>query len=118
VLPTLRTVHANYRRRVPTRALNQLVEEAVARHAPPRVGQKQLKIRYATQAEVAPPRFVLFANGRLPDGYLRYLERELRSATTSPACRSCSTIADGSARRVGGGGRDDRSPRDAMAPAA
>jgi GTPase len=78
VLPTLRLVHDNYRRRVPTRALNQLLEEAVARHAPPRTGQKQLKIRYATQAEVAPPRFVLFANGRLPDGYLRYLERELR----------------------------------------
>jgi GTPase len=78
VLPTLRLVHDNYQRRVPTRALNQLVEEAVARHAPPRSGQKQLKIRYATQAEVAPPRFVLFANGRLPDGYLRYLERELR----------------------------------------
>lgn len=79
VLPTLRTVHANYRRRVPTRALNQLVEEATTRHAPPRAGQKQLRIRYATQAEVAPPRFVLFANGRLPDGYLRYLERELRA---------------------------------------
>jgi GTPase len=78
VMPTLRTVHGNYRRRVPTRALNQLVDEATARHAPPRAGQKQLKIRYATQAEVAPPRFVLFANGRLPDGYLRYLERELR----------------------------------------
>jgi GTPase len=78
VMPTLRTVHENYRRRVPTRALNQLVDEATARHAPPRAGQKQLKIRYATQAEVAPPRFVLFANGRLPDGYLRYLERELR----------------------------------------
>ena len=37
-----------------------------------------MKIRYATQPEVRPPRVVLFANGRLPPGYLRYLERTLR----------------------------------------
>jgi GTPase len=78
VVPQLRAVWDNYRRRVPTRALNQLVEEAVAAHPPPRQGQKQLRIRYATQAEVAPPRFVLFSNGTLPPGYLRYLERTLR----------------------------------------
>jgi GTPase len=80
VLPQLRTVWDNYRRRVPTRLLNQLFEEAAAAHPPPRSGQKQLRIRYATQAEVAPPRFVLFTNGRLPAGYLRYLERTLRGA--------------------------------------
>ncbi len=109
VLPSLRTVHANYRRRVPTRALNQLVEEAVARHAPPRVGQKQLKIRYATQAEVAPPRFVLFANGRLPDGYLRYLERELRERydfTGVPLL-----VDDRRRQRSARGRRDDRARR-------
>ena len=78
LLPQLRTVWANYRRRIPTRELNRLVDEAVAHQAPPRQGNKQLKIRYATQAEVAPPRFVLFANGPLPAGYRRYLERELR----------------------------------------
>jgi GTP-binding protein len=78
VVPQLRTVWDNYRRRVPTRALNQLVEEAVAAHPLPRQGNRQLRIRYATQAEVAPPRFVLFTNGRLPASYLRYLERTLR----------------------------------------
>jgi GTPase len=80
VVPQLRTVWENYQRRVPTRMLNKLLEEAVAAHPPPRKGQKQLRIRYATQAEVAPPRFVLFSNGRLPAGYLRYLERTLREA--------------------------------------
>jgi GTPase len=78
VLPTLRMVNDNYRRRVPTRELNRVIEQATEQHAPPRAGQKPLRIRYATQAEVAPPRFVLFTNGRMPDGYLRYLERELR----------------------------------------
>lgn len=80
LLPALRMVGENYRRRIPTRVLNQLLEDATARHAPPRAGQRPLRIRYATQAEVAPPRIVLFTNGRLPDSYLRYLEREIRAA--------------------------------------
>jgi GTP-binding protein len=78
LLPQLITVWENYARRVPTRELNRLLEDATAQHAPPRRGQKQLRIRYATQPEVRPPRFVLFSNGWLPDGYLRYLERTLR----------------------------------------
>jgi GTPase len=78
LVPQLRTVWANYHRRVPTRALNQLVQEAVDAHPLPRQGNKQLRIRYATQAEVAPPRFVLFGNGAIPPGYQRYLERRLR----------------------------------------
>lgn len=78
LLPQLLTIWDNYGRRVPTRELNQLLADATAQHAPPRRGHKQLRIRYATQPEVRPPRFVLFSNGSLPDGYLRYLERILR----------------------------------------
>ncbi|MFU8839866.1 MAG: ribosome biogenesis GTPase Der [Nitriliruptoraceae bacterium] len=78
LLPQLQAVWANYQRRIPTRELNARLGEAVERHAPPRRGNRQLKVRYATQAETAPPRIVLFTNGRLPDGYLRYLERMLR----------------------------------------
>ncbi|MEX1177808.1 MAG: ribosome biogenesis GTPase Der [Nitriliruptor sp.] len=80
VMPQLRTVWGNYQRRVPTRSLNRLIADAVAHQAPPRRGQKQLKIRYATQAETGPPRFVLFGNGTLPYGYRRYLERTIREA--------------------------------------
>ncbi|MFP4149663.1 MAG: ribosome biogenesis GTPase Der [Nitriliruptoraceae bacterium] len=80
LLPQLRTVWANYQRRIPTRELNAHLSAAVERHAPPRRGNRQLKLRYATQAETAPPRIVLFTNGRLPEGYLRYLERTLREA--------------------------------------
>jgi GTPase len=32
-----------------------------------------------TQAETAPPTFVVFATGRLEAAYTRYLERELRA---------------------------------------
>lgn len=78
LLPQLRRAWAAYQRRVPTRELNAVFDEAVYRHPLPRRGNKQLKIRYATQAETAPPRFVLFANGAIPDGYRRYLERVVR----------------------------------------
>ncbi len=74
----LNYVLENYRRRITTRELNKLVAEAVSAHALPRHGNRQLKIRYATQAEVAPPRFIMFANGPLPGSYRRYLERTLR----------------------------------------
>ncbi|MEX2325072.1 MAG: ribosome biogenesis GTPase Der [Nitriliruptoraceae bacterium] len=71
-------VWGNYQRRIPTRELNQVTADAVAAHALPRDGNKQLKIRYVTQAESSPPRFVLFANGTIPSSYVRYLERILR----------------------------------------
>ena len=80
LLPQLAEVWANYRRRLPTRVVNEVIEEATARVPPPRDGNRSLRIRYATQAEVAPPRFLLFGNGRLPASYRRYLERELRAA--------------------------------------
>jgi GTPase len=115
VLPQLRSVWTNYRRRVPTRELNALIADAVAHQSPPRKGQKQLKIRYATQAETRPPRFVLFANGTLPPGYKRYLERELRGAydfTGVPLLLDDRPPAQRAARRGGpvrrSGGRGKR----------
>ncbi len=80
LLPQLRTIWQNYRRRIPTRQVNTLIADAVAHHPPPRRGNRPLKIRYATQAETRPPRFVVFANGQLPPGYRRYLERAIREA--------------------------------------
>jgi GTPase len=78
LVPQLATVWENYGRRVPTRELNRVIGDAVEQHAPPRQGNRPLRIRYATQPEVRPPRIVLFANGRIPAGYQRYLERVLR----------------------------------------
>ncbi len=80
VLAALRLVRDNHRRRITTHELNRLVADAVERHPLPRQGQRHLKIRYATQVGTAPPHIVVFANGRLPDAYRRYLERELRAA--------------------------------------
>lgn len=78
VMPQLRLVWENYRRRIPTRMVNTVIQEAVAMHPLPRKGNRPLQIRYATQAEAAPPRVVLFSNGKLPDSYRRYIERIMR----------------------------------------
>jgi GTPase len=80
LVPQLAQVWANYRRRVPTRVLNEIVARATTRMPPPRDGNRSVKIRYATQAEVAPPRVLLFGNGRLPASYRRYLEHQVRGA--------------------------------------
>ncbi len=37
-----------------------------------------MRVLYAVQAGVSPPTFVMFANGRLETGYIRYLENQLR----------------------------------------
>jgi len=50
----------------------------VAEHAPARQGTRSVRVRYAVQVDVAPPRILLFTTGVLEDSYLRYLERSIR----------------------------------------
>jgi GTPase len=71
-------VLAERNRRVPTAALNQWLGRAAEHTPPPPVRGRSVKIRYATQARVAPPELVLFTTGQLTQGYRRYLERDLR----------------------------------------
>lgn len=80
VIPQALKIHAARCHRIPTGELNRLIRDAVARHAPPAKGGKQLKIYYVTQAEVSPPTFVFSVNE--PDlvhfSYERYLENRIR----------------------------------------
>jgi len=76
--PAIATVLRNHRRRIPTGELNQVIARAVEDHAPARSGTRTIRIRYAVQVDVAPPRVLLFANGPVEDSYRRYLERVLR----------------------------------------
>jgi GTP-binding protein len=76
--PAILTVLENHRRRISTSELNQVIARAVDEHAPPRSGTRSVRLRYAVQVDIAPPRILLFANGPLDDSYLRYLERTLR----------------------------------------
>ncbi len=70
------------RRRIPTGELNRLVSAAIERTPPAMVRGRRSKIRYATQAGVAPPTFVFFATdpASIHFSYRRYLENRLRDA--------------------------------------
>jgi GTP-binding protein len=82
VMPQVSQVYQERLKRLPTAAVNSVVEQAMAAHNLPRSGGKQLKILYATQAEVNPPTFVFFVNdaGLIHFSYRRYLENKLRRA--------------------------------------
>jgi GTP-binding protein len=73
ILPALAIAAADYQKRVPTGALNRAIRDLQMKQPAP-TG----KIRYAVQGATEPPTFTLFIAGRLPQTYLRYVERSLR----------------------------------------
>ncbi|MFC1941190.1 ribosome biogenesis GTPase Der [Chloroflexota bacterium] len=82
VMPQVCHVYQERLKRFPTAAVNSVVRQAAASHNPPRIGSKQLKVLYATQAEVNPPTFVFFVNDAklIHFSYQRYLENKLRQS--------------------------------------
>jgi len=82
ILTRAQTVYRERLKRLPTARVNEVVQQAAATHNPPRSGKKQLKVLYATQAEVNPPTFVFFVNDAtlVHFSYQRYLENRLREA--------------------------------------
>ena len=76
--PALRRALASWELRVPTGALNQWLTALTAETPHPVRGGRAPRILFATQAGVAPPRFVLFTTGPLDAGYQRFVERKLR----------------------------------------
>ena len=75
-----------WNRRVPTPELNRWLVEAVARHAPPAVHGRRVRIRFLTQPSARPPTFIAFCSrpDALPQAYLRYLSNGLRAAFGLP----------------------------------
>ncbi len=63
--------------RVPTPILNAVVDDLQARTPIPSTGRGE-RIKYAVQAETAPPTVVLFGASLIPEQWLRYLDRGLR----------------------------------------
>jgi GTP-binding protein len=76
--PALRTSLASWDRRIPTGTLNAWIGDVVAATPPPPRGGRAPRVLFATQADIRPPRFVLFTTGFLEAGYRRFLERRLR----------------------------------------
>ena len=86
LLPAVRRAHAVWNIRVATGELNRWFEQALARHPPPLVDGRRLKLRYVTQAKARPPTFVVFGTRaeRIPEDYRRYLVNSLREAFALP----------------------------------
>ena len=76
--PALRRALASWEKRVPTGQLNQWLTALVQATPHPVRGGRAPRVLFATQAGVAPPRFVLFTTGPLDAGYQRFVERKLR----------------------------------------
>ena len=76
--PALRTSLDSWERRVPTAKLNSFLGALIGATPPPVRGGKQPKIYYATQAGIAPPKFVVFSSGWIEASYRRFIERRLR----------------------------------------
>jgi len=76
--PALRTAIDSWERRVPTAKLNSFLGALIGATPPPVRGGKQPKIYYATQAGIAPPKFVVFSSGWIEPSYRRFIERRLR----------------------------------------
>ena len=76
--PALRTALASWETRVPTGKLNSFMGALIGATPPPVRGGKQPKVYYATQAGIAPPKFVIFTNDWIEPPYRRFIERRLR----------------------------------------
>lgn len=68
-------------RRLSTSEVNAVLEEAVRKQPPPNSRGRDIKLKYATQADVGPPTFVIFANfpKAVPGHYIRYVHNFFRS---------------------------------------
>ena len=79
LLPAVRAAIDSHRRRLPTPEVNRIVRDAQAARPHPRTRGKAVRVLYAVQAEIAPPTFVLFANGIVEKEYLRFVENRIRA---------------------------------------
>ena len=76
-------MQAEARQRVTTAEVNRLLESAIERRRPRKMGQSPTRIYYGTQADGVPPTFVFFVNRTdwIEPGFSRFLEGWIRART-------------------------------------
>jgi GTPase len=86
LLPGVLAAHAAWNKRISTPVLNRWLAQVQARHPPPLVSGRRLKLRYMAQANIRPPTFALFASkpADLPETYRRYLVNLMREKFDLP----------------------------------
>ena len=79
-MPEIDKAYENSHREIKTSVLNEVIRDAVMMKAPPSYKGKRLKISFAQQTGVVPPKFTLFVNSNklIHFSYERYLENKLR----------------------------------------
>ncbi len=77
--------YASATRSYATSELTRLLEKAVQGHQPPRIQGRRIKLRYAHQGGMNPPRIIIHGNqvNKVPSGYQRYLMNFFRDALKS-----------------------------------
>ena len=75
-------IYKRRRQECKTRALNDILQKAVAAHPPAGLKNSHPKLRYIVQTDIAPPWFVIYGSNLkfVHWSYKRYLERTLREA--------------------------------------
>jgi GTPase len=82
LMQTVLAIYETWNRRVPTAKLNDWLSKMVARHPPPSVAGRRIRVKYISQTKTRPPTFYLSCSrpDALPDAYRRYLVNGLREA--------------------------------------
>ncbi len=80
ILPTIKGIFKERKKRISTSDLNLFVPEVYFSHVIPMSGNKKGKIKYASQVDNSPPKFLFFVNNTQAFhwSYKRYLENNLR----------------------------------------
>ncbi|MDB5457886.1 MAG: small GTP-binding protein [Caulobacter sp.] len=114
LMPAVLKTHRDWSTKVKTRDLNDWLQMAMQRHAPPSVAGKRIKPKYMAQIKARPPTFVLFSSraDQMPEQYRRYLVNSLRESFDLPGVPLRITLksganpyADGEAKGHSGRGK-------------
>ena len=82
ILDVILQVEAERQKRISTSEINQTLEELIARRQPPQAAGREVKLKYATQVEIAPPSIGVWGNHPelVQEHYVRYLHNGFRAA--------------------------------------
>ena len=80
IFTSAKGIFAERQKHIPTSRLNKVIPEIVHSHVLPAVGTKRGKIKFVTQADSVPPKFIFHVNNAkaFHATYRRYLENKLR----------------------------------------
>ncbi len=80
IFDSIKGIKAEQTKRIPTRELNLMIPDIYYQHVSPSIGTKKGKIKYASQVDTCPPKFIFFVNNKeaFHFSYKRYIENRIR----------------------------------------